>query len=340
MVPDYWFLGIFQQFNGTATPETAVLAHRAWIGLAVVAAITASAYAYCYFRVLRKVPEEPDILPGKPIFSWSPKFGTPTQTAVVQFALRALGRSRQHRVILSFYLGIGCAILVLISRAKPPDATAYKPPPPEFLPIIASIMILAFWIVGTRVIFAIPLDLRANWIYRVTPVRGGPPCVKATRRVLYLLALAPAWVGAAAWFLSGWQWQMAVGHLIAFGLVGAILVELCLYNFQKIPFTCSWLPGKANTLFAFSAFSFLLMLLTVKAAMLELGALEDPARYVEMIAILLGVAWAARWRTARRANTEEPVVQFDDELAPVLTSLGLFRDGILPIQTRGGSKFL
>src|SRR5215469_10113229 len=101
-LPDYWFLGIFHQFNGTATPETAALAQRAWIGLAVVAAITASAYGYCYFRVVRKIPEEPDILPGKPLFSWSPKFGTPTQTAIVQFALRVLGRSRQHRVILSF----------------------------------------------------------------------------------------------------------------------------------------------------------------------------------------------------------------------------------------------
>ena len=145
------------------------------------------------------------------------------------------------------------------------------------------------------------------------------------------MALAPAWAGGGVWFLSNWPWRMAAGHLIAFGLIGIILAELCLYNFQKIPFTCSWLPGKANTPFAFSSFS-LLMLLLVKGGMLELSALEDPARYAAMIAILVAVAGAARWRTARRANTEEPVVQFDDEQAPVLTSLGLFRDGVLPIQ--------
>ncbi len=330
-LPDYWFLGVFQQLNGTATPETAALAQRAWIGLAVVVAITASAYAFCYFRVLRKVPEEPDILPGKPIFNWSPRFGTPNETAIVQFSLRALGRSRQHRVILSFYLGIGCAILILISRAKPPDAAAYTPPPPALGLIVSSIMLLCFWIVGTRIIFTIPLDLRANWIYRVTPVRGGPPCLKATRRALYLLALAPAWAGAAAWLLSTWTWWMAAGHLVVFGLTGALLVELCLYNFQKIPFTCSWLPGKSNTLFAFSVFSFLLMLLLVKGSLLELRALGDPARYAAMIAILVVAMAAARWRTARRAHTEEPIVQFDEEQAPVLTSLGLFRDGVLPI---------
>jgi hypothetical protein len=74
------------------------------------------------------------------------------------------------------------------------------------------------------------------------------------------------------------------------------------------------------------------MLLTLKGAMIELSALKNPNRYAAMIAILVAVACAARWRTARRANTEVPVVQFDDEQAPVLTSLGLFRDGVLPIQ--------
>lgn len=146
------------------------------------------------------------------------------------------------------------------------------------------------------------------------------------------MALAPAWAGAAVWFLSNWPWRMAAGHLIAFGLIGIILAELCLYNFQKIPFTCSWLPGKANMLFAYSSFSLLLMLLLTEGGMLELKALKDPARYEAMIAILAAVAGAARWRTARRANTEEPVVQFDDEQAPVLISLGLFRDGVLPIE--------
>src|SRR5207248_2961686 len=63
-LPDYWFLGVFQQLNGTLTPETAPLAHRAWIGLFFAAAITAGAYGICYFRTLRKVVEEPDIVPG------------------------------------------------------------------------------------------------------------------------------------------------------------------------------------------------------------------------------------------------------------------------------------
>ncbi len=330
-LPDYWFLGLFQQLNGTAIRETAPLAHRAWIGLSIATGTTAIAYALSYFRTVRKVVEEPDIVPGKPFRNWSPRWGDSVQTAIVQFSIRALARSRQHRVIFSFYLGMGFAILILLSKAQPPAGQTYPPPPPENLgPIVSSIMVLCFWMLGTRVIFSLPLNLRANWVFRVTPVRGGPGSLSAARRSLYVLAWAPLWTGNAIWFLSIWPWRMAVGHLIAFGLVGAILVELCLYNFQKIPFTCSWLPGKSNIILGLGGFSFLLLLLLIQGATMELSALADPFRYAETIAILTAVFAAARWRTSARASTEQPVVQFGEEQKSVLLGLGLFRDGVLP----------
>jgi hypothetical protein len=335
-LPDYWFLGVFQQLNGTLTTETAPLAHRAWIGLTVSAAITAVAYAACYLRTLRKVVEESDIVPGARHFNWSPRFGTAIRTAIVQFSVRALARSRQHRIILAFYLGIGFALLILFSRLRPPEGQSYPPPPPaNFLPIISDIMILCFWVLGTRIIFTMPLDLRANWIFRVTPVRGGAESLSAARFSLYLLAWLPVWTGSAAWFLSTWPWRMAAAHLVAFGLVGALVVELCLYKFRKIPFTCSWLPGKSNIVFAFGGFSFLLQLLLIRGAAFELDALGDPGRYTTMIGVLLAAVAVTRLFTSRQASADEPVVQFDEEEIPVLQGLGLFRDGVLPSSVAG-----
>lgn len=330
-LPDYWFLGVFQQLNGTLTPETAPLAHRAWFGLAVAAAITAVAYAACYFRTLRKIVEEPDLVPGFRHFNWSPRLGTPVRRAIVQFSIRALARSRHHRIILAFYLGIGFAFLILFSRVKAPAGQSYQGPPIAILlPIISDVMILCFWVVGTRIIFTMPLDLRANWIFRVTPVRGGPASLSAARFSLYLLAWLPVWAGSAAWFLSTWPWRTALAHLLAFGLLGALVVELCLYRFRKIPFTCSWLPGKANILFASSGFSFLLLLILTWGATFELKALHDPAQYAAMIAILVAAVAIAGWSAGRPASVEEPVVQFEEEETPVLLGLGLFRDGVLP----------
>jgi hypothetical protein len=335
-LPDYWFLGLFQQLNGTLTPETTPFAHRAWIGLAVATVITTAAYAACYFRTLRKVVEESDIVPGARYFNWSPRLGTAMQTAIVQFSVRALARSRHHRIILAFYLGIGFALLILFSRLRPPGGQAYPPPPPaNLLPILSDIMILCFWVLGTRIVFTMPLDLRANWIFRVTPVRGGAAPLSAARLSLYLLAWLPVCAGSTAWFLSTWPWRMALAHLIAFGLMGALLVELCLYKFQKIPFTCSWLPGKSNLLFALGGFALLLQLLLIRGAVLELNALGDPAQYATMIAILVAGAAATRWYTCRQASADELVVQFEEEEPPVLQGLGLFRDGVLPSPATG-----
>jgi hypothetical protein len=329
-LPDYWFLGVFQQLNGTQTAETALLADRAGIGLITAIAITAAAYAFCYLRTLRKVVEEPDIVPGAGRFNWSPRFGTPVRTAIVQFSLRALARSRQHRIILAFYLGVGFAFLILFSRVKPPGGQPYPPPRANLLPIVSDIMILIFWVLGTRTVFTMPLDLRANWIFRVTPVRGGAESLSAASFALYLLAWLPLWTGSAAWFLSNWPWRMAVEHLLAFGLLGALVVELCFYKFRKIPFTCSWLPGKANIVFAFGGFSFLMQLILLRGAAFELKALADPALYAGMILALLAATAAARWSAARPVSGDEPVVQFEEQEKPVLQGLGLFRDGVLP----------
>jgi hypothetical protein len=43
-----------------------------------------------------------------------------------------------------------------------------------------------------------------------------------------------------------WPWQPAAGHLAALALFGLALAELALSGTQKIPFTCSYLPGRSH----------------------------------------------------------------------------------------------
>ncbi len=50
---------------------------------------------------------------------------------------------------------------------------------------------LTFCMVGMRVVFGMPLDLRANWIFRITPVQGGLACLRARRRAMLALGVAP-----------------------------------------------------------------------------------------------------------------------------------------------------
>src|SRR6202044_4173248 len=61
-LPSYWFLALFNQLNGSMHPALAPLAARAWIGLAVSALGTCVALLLCYFRLMPKIVEQPDIL--------------------------------------------------------------------------------------------------------------------------------------------------------------------------------------------------------------------------------------------------------------------------------------
>lgn len=200
-LPSYWFLGLFQQLNGSmdgpAHSTLVALAGHAWIGLALATLGAGAAFLLSYFRTLRKIVEEPDIVPGSGRFTWLPRFGNSLETAVVQFSIRSLFRSRQHRVILSFYSGIGFAILILFLKTpfaqELSAASANDPWHQASLPLLASsFVMMCFWGLGIRVVFAMPLDLRANWIFRITPLGGAVECLAASRRAMYLLAVAPS----------------------------------------------------------------------------------------------------------------------------------------------------
>src|SRR6185295_20419060 len=101
----------------------------------------------------------------------------------------------------------------------------------------ASILVMVLATLGTRVAFALPLDLRANWIFRVIGVRGGLQTLAASRRALLVLSVLPVWLVTAVVCLWLWPGRQNAGHLVVLGLFGMILADICLLRFRKIPFT-------------------------------------------------------------------------------------------------------
>jgi hypothetical protein len=251
-----------------------------------------------------------------------PRFGDSPQTAVGQFSLRTLLRSRQHRVVLSFYfgIGIGLAMFISVGIADRVNAALLK----------GSIVVLCAAVVGTRVILAMPLELRANWVFRMTPCAGVRECLTATRRSLYFLSVIPVWIASAALFLWIWPWRTAAEHLMLFGLLAIIVAELCLHGFRKIPFTCSYLPGKSNFNMAVMYLALFLMI-AQGAADLEMRALNNPARYAISSLTLMIVAVLLRWRTSAQAKSEEAVLQFEEAPIPAVSPLDLHCDGVTPL---------
>ena len=324
-VPSYWFVGLFQQLSGSLHPALAPFAKRAWIGLIVALAATATAYAASYLRTLRKIVEEPDIAPGF-THAWLPRFGGSFETAIVHFSIRSLFRSRQHRMIFAFYLGVGLAFAILFMNA-PLELSGPTVGDPWHQPSVpglaATIALMGFWVVGARVVFSLPLDLRANWIFRVMPFCAGQQCLTARRRALFVLSVAPAWTISAAFLLALWPWRPAAAHLAVLGLLGIFLAEFSFGGAQKVPFTCSYLPGRSHIHVTFLLWIYFLLSGIVGAALGELQALERPAVFAAILGSLGVAALFAILRNNWLARPSQAELRFEEIPPDKLLSLEL-----------------
>lgn len=137
------------------------------------------------------------------------------------------------------------------------------------------------------------------------------------------------WLAAAGFCFWLWPWRAAAGHLAVLALIALILGELCLRGFHKIPFTCSYLPGKSQVHLAILGAFFLIMFL-ILSVKYERKALDEPALFVPAL-IGLAVVWAClMWRSATHANSGEAEVRFEEAAVPAVLVLGLNRDGAWP----------
>jgi hypothetical protein len=325
--PSYWFLGLFQELSGSSA--LAPLARRAWAGLGLAVFGTAIAYALSYFRALRRIAEQPDITPSVSRVRWLPAFGDGPQTALVQFSVRTLCRSAPHRVILAFYWGLGFTVAMLAVKTprgqQLADAVGTQAWHETSVPLlISSIVMAGFAVVAARLAFAMPRDLRANWIFRIVPVRGASRYMTARRRALLVVSAVPVWTMWAVTLFWLWPWQPALGHIVALALLSLLFVEVALSGTQKIPFTCAYLPGRSHANVVIPAALMMILPVTISAARFERDALQNPGAYAAMLGVL-GIAWiGVRWRNAWLGNAAGAQPEFEDDSPERLTSLDIW----------------
>jgi len=108
----------------------------------------------------------------------------------------------------------------------------------------------------------------------------------ARRRALVVLSVAPVWTISAAVLFSLWPWKQAAMHLAVLGLLGIILAEFSIEGVLKIPFSCSYLPGRSNFHITLLLWIFLLAALILEAADNERKALQSPGATIAVLASL------------------------------------------------------
>ena len=320
-LPSYWFLAIFNQLNGSFHPAFAHLERSGWIGISVAAFGACAALLLSYVLKMRALVEQPDIVPSATSVSWEPKWVSPLTQVLICFTLRTSLRSRRHRMMLGFYLGLGVSCAVgYANRFLGGFHSVNGTISVAFLLITIVIMILTIF--SLRTVAAIPISPLANWIIRITQVRPARDYHKATRISWVALGLAPASLVTAAILVLAYPWAPALGHFLLLLSLGVLLVELCLYTFRKVPFTCSSLSGKAQINFVFWACLMLIFRLMADGAEIESRMLRHLGTFTALVLIVATAASVMRYLNESRASSTDEL-QFEDEDSSELTSLKL-----------------
>ena len=306
--PPAWFLGMHETLLRGWMTEFAGLARRALAALAIAGFGFVLTYLVSYRRQLRRILEGERVgACQKP--RWRESLGTliqrvvfhsPGERAVFSFVRRTLFQSEKHRVCLGAYFGVGMAFVAMgvITVFARNGYGAVHELRGEFLSIP---MVLGFFtLVGMRVVFAFPSQLGANWIFRITEQEEKQPYLTGVHKAMFVLGVLPILAIVGPFSFWAWGWRTAGLHVAFVLVMSLILIEILLYRLDKIPFTCTYLPGKANLKLMFLPYIFAFTTYSYTMTTLELRLLKRPALLVTFVVAALLVLAASVLRRHRK----------------------------------------
>jgi hypothetical protein len=330
LMPSCWFLGLCQSLRGRAGPVLIGLSGLAIPGVVTVVGIALCAYAVGYQRHFVRIAEIADTTAtARNPRNW--RLGTlldrlvlrtPFQRGCFRFVGRTLLRSEAHRLVLT---AIGGLSLVLASQALMDAVEGAKSwrqaalsPDALSIPFILSFLI----IVGLRLVFEIPAELRSNWIFQLMLDRDGDECEPLARKIILIFVLP--WLLAIAFpvyvYLEGWR--IAGLHTLLVTAWAVLLTNIVLIRFRKLPCTCTLPLFKQHSFVTLLSVCFGFLLYAVSTPEFESSALSDPARMLSLVPVA-AVAWYIPHHLAKSTIDIERKLIFEESPTHPFETLGL-----------------
>lgn len=224
------------------------------------------------------------------------------------FALAAMWRSGTHRVTLACAGAAGMAMAVVALLNADPLTGGASPAVLAMQPLLYGALL-----VGFRHVVRVPAELRANWGFQLA-WRGDTRTFLAGVKLAAVVTLVlPTLIVLLPFFAGVLGVPLALAHA-ALGLAGGIvLLEALMVGYDKVPFTCTYVPDEnMKALAPLYAIAFL-----VGASMfarLESRALFEG--HAMTAVIVLTVAYAVI-RAISETRRRPPQVEFDEAPATV-----------------------
>lgn len=329
-LPPVWFLGLDQVLAGSSDAFAARLAQIAARASVSGAGAAIGSYWWGYKRHRMRLVEAaaqaagPSRLPGRATLA-ELAGRDPRQLAVFAFIAKTLARNSLQRLVLTVFVAIGAALIcnsfagLFLSHGTrgPVSATRALRQAAVAAPLALSLFVLS----GLRYLFRLPVEHRANWIFRINQEGNRLLFLAGVERFVLCCGVAP--VALLTLPLEIRLLGVAAG-LVAAALcllASLVLMEVFLMQSQRIPFTSSYLPGQKPVIQLLLIYGAAISLyVSSLAAIIEScvnGAVSASLSFGVLLTIWLAV------RRARRERMETGSLEFEELPEPAVFSLGL-----------------
>ncbi|MDQ2944464.1 MAG: hypothetical protein M3Y27_00705 [Acidobacteriota bacterium] len=335
-LPPFWFLGLDQAILGNRELFVLSLARSGWVATLAAALAAVGTYAWSYRRHKVRLLETPSRSQQDRVMRdrWSDAAGEwimpdPRARAVFSFIGKTLSRSRSHRMVLTVFAGLAIALIfesfVTLALGRGFRGFGVRTFALRQAVTSAPLALSLFVLAGYRYLFRLPVELGANWVFRISESGNREVFLQAVWKFLLLWGVAPV-----AFLTLPFELQMLgpTQGLIAAGLClipSLVLMEFLLLQSQRIPFTSSYLPGQHPLIQTFLIYG-ISVGLYVSALSAIIAASLDGVRVTLILAGLMLAAWL-RIRKARREDWKVVgKLEFEEVAEPAVMRLCIERD--------------
>ena len=317
LLPSCWFLGMWQSLHGASSPALAALGRLALPGLTVALAAAFCVYALGYRRHFLRIPEIADIPSNRrgskalPFLGWFDRLilRTPFQRGCFHFVWRTLFRSEAQRLALAAIAGLGLVLGSQFLAAAVQNSVRGSAPSADALAI--PFVLVFFIVIGVRLVFEIPVDVRSNWIFRLTLDAEQYECRALARNVILTFIVPWLVLIALPLYTYFYGWIVAGLHTLLVAAWSVLLTQAVLIRFRKLPFTCPLPVFQQHSIVTLLGSLFGFFLFALFTPQMESWALSEPLRMILFVPVA-AMFWYIPHRMAQSSIEIERGLIFEE----------------------------
>jgi hypothetical protein len=300
--PATWILALYEGLMNRSLPPLLPLANWALWSLAGSLAGAAGLYGLCYRRALNNLPASRVVQVRPPGVFWSnfwdfsarKIFRSPQDRALFEFVGKTLSRSRLHQIYFMGFIGAGLAF-VIREIAGIVSSQGWEGLMQSTLTLQAIPLGFTFFVlIGIRLIYTVPAEISANWIFQISDGAKFPESLCALRRAMLIQVLLPVQMVFFLMSCIFQGWSIAFPTLV-FGLLLSLLwLEGLFLRWNRVPFACTYQPGKAKIQILWPLYWGLFYFYSSVMASLESCLLQNSAAFLTVCGLMLMGTWGIR----------------------------------------------